>query len=284
MCIAIYKPAEAEFPTKKTLQRCFDNNPDGAGYMFAHRDKVHIRKGFQTFKAFWRDLRTIREKVTDGAPFVLHFRISTQAGVRPDCTHPFPLSRNMDDLRALRAVADIGIAHNGIITLTSCGYNKTITYSDTMEFITEYAARLIKSRDWHKDEDTRALVENLAGSRLAILDGGGTCTLLGSGWSEDGGVWYSNTSYKPSQPLPAASCGGFRAYDWSGGWYGRLSDADYDLDGDVDKVPKDKWAEYLDEESGLYFFDDLTCPATTGEDPSVCARCAFYGDCYGFTT
>ena len=275
MCIAIYKPQEADFPTKKTLQRCFEANPDGAGYMFAHRDRVHIRKGFTTFKAFWRDLRDIREKVTDKTPFVLHFRISTQAGVRPDCTHPFPLSRKMDDLRALRAVSDIGIAHNGIISLTSQGYNKTITYSDTMQFITEYAARLIKSRDWYADEDLRSVIEKMAGSKLAILDGGGTCTLLGAGWIEDSGVWYSNESYKPRQyTIPSAYTYGFRAYDWYD-WYD-------ETDNETETPKDDPWKEFYDEECDSYFFDDINCPATTDGDTSYCRKCASYGECYGF--
>ena len=279
MCIAIYKPTEAEFPTKKTLQRCFEANPDGAGYMFAHRDTVHIRKGFATFKAFWRDLRDIRAKVTDHTAFVLHFRIGTQGGIRPDCTHPFPLSRKMDDLRALRATADIGIAHNGIITLTSNHYHKTITYSDTMEFITRYASRLIKSRDWHEDEDLRYLIEDLADSRLAILDGGGTCTLLGDGWREDGGVWYSNSSYLPTPTTPTAYTvtSDFRAYDYSGGgWYD-----DWESITPTDPT-EDEWREYFDEESGVYFFDDMSCPATACGDSSYCTKCACYGDCYGF--
>lgn len=288
MCIAIYKPENADFPAKKTLQRCFENNPDGAGYMFAHRNTVHIRKGFSTFKAFWRDLRTIREKVTDAPAFVLHFRISTQAGVRADCTHPFPLSREMDDLRALHATADIGIAHNGIITLTSYGYNKTITYSDTMEFITDYAARLIKSREWYKDEDTRALVENLAGSRLAILDGGGHCTLLGNGWKEDGGIWYSNDSYKPKPAKPATPAtsatywGAYSAYGW-GNWDDYNTHYHGFTDDEDTPAPADPYAEYYDEDTGLYFFDDIACPASEDGDTTMCRKCAHYEVCYGFT-
>ena len=285
MCIAIYKPAEQNFPSKKTLQRCFEANPDGAGYMFAHRNAVHIRKGFATFKAFWRDLRDIRAKVTDTPAFVLHFRISTQAGVRADCTHPFPLSRKMDDLRALHATADIGIAHNGIITLTSHGYNKTITYSDTMEFITDYAARLIKGRDWYTDPDLRGVIADLADSRLAILDGGGHCELLGSGWQEDRGCWYSNASYKPRPATPATTpsawsgWGHYRAYDWDD--YAEYCGG-YD-DPAEDTAPADPYAEYYDEESGLYFFDDIACPASEDGDTTICRKCAHYEVCYGFT-
>lgn len=274
MCIAIYKPENEDFPSKKTLQRCFEANPDGAGYMLAHGDKVHIRKGFATFNAFWKDLRNIRDKVTDTPPFVLHFRISTQAGVRPDCTHPFPLSKNMADLRALRATADIGIAHNGVISLTSHGWNKTITYSDTMEFITDYAAKLIKGRDWHKDRDLVEVIEDMAASRLAILDGGGKCILLGSGWRQDGGVWYSNASYLPQPTKTTTTTGGA---DWLTEYYNDL------IGKRTPSTAKSAtpYEEYFDEESGLYFFDDLTCPATEKGDTTFCDVCAYREDCFG---
>ena len=135
MCIIAYKSAEQQFPSKKTLKRCFDNNDDGAGFMYNASGKVYIKKGFATFQEFWKTLRKVREEYGDNIPYVMHFRISTQAGNRPDCTHPFPLSSHMKDLRLLETTTDIGIAHNGIISLTSSGYSKTITYSDTMEFI-----------------------------------------------------------------------------------------------------------------------------------------------------
>ena len=113
--------SRATVPSKKTLKRCFDNNDDGAGFMYNASGKVYIKKGFATFQEFWKTLRKIREEYGDNIPCVMHFRISTQAGNRPDCTHPFPLSSHMKDLRLLETTTDIGIAHNGIISLTSSG-------------------------------------------------------------------------------------------------------------------------------------------------------------------
>lgn len=269
MCIAIYKPADADFPSKSRLKTCFENNPDGAGFMYAAADRVHIRKGFKTFSDFWKDLRTIREKTTDRADYVLHFRISTQAGTRPDCTHPFPLSRDMSALRALRHTCDIGIAHNGIISLTSHGWNKTITHSDTMEFITEYAARLIKSREWYTDPDLVAVITAMVDSRLAVLDGSGHCTLIGDGWTEDGGVWYSNTSYNPRPVVHETPY-----YGKNESWYY----PPYHASGET--KTSDIYGDFFDSESGLYYFDSFDCPATDG-DSSYCAHCAFRDECWG---
>ena len=48
-----------------------------------------------------------------------HFRISTQAGVSPEMTHPFPLSNRPARLRKLDLRCRVGVAHNGVIRLTS---------------------------------------------------------------------------------------------------------------------------------------------------------------------
>ena len=46
MCVICYKPKGIAFPEERILQNCFDNNPDGAGFMWPENGKVHIRKGF----------------------------------------------------------------------------------------------------------------------------------------------------------------------------------------------------------------------------------------------
>lgn len=206
MCIIAYKPEAANFPTKATLQTCFANNPDGAGFMYAAHGAVYIEKGFATFNAFWRALKAARAEHGDRIACIMHFRIATQGGTKPECTHPFPLSPNMDDLRLLHASTDIGIAHNGIIPLTT-SYYKAVNYSDTMLFIADYLSLIIKRRDYYKDADTLLLIERLCESKLAILDYTGHCELIGRGWINDGGLYYSNTSYKESRrraadPLP----------------------------------------------------------------------------------
>ena len=71
MCIAIYKP-EGHLIPQETLERCFNANPDGAGYMFHKNDKLYIKKGFFTFKEFWSSYKRDKSKQT-----VIHFRIKT---------------------------------------------------------------------------------------------------------------------------------------------------------------------------------------------------------------
>ena len=209
MCIILYKPSGVNLPDKQVLKTCFTNNPDGAGYMYAHKGQVHIRKGFMDFSSFEDSLDNVLKTIDEvKTPMVLHFRITTQGGVNKPCTHPFPLSKNMSDLRQLRYKTDIGIAHNGIITLTSEGYygyksysTKVVDYSDTMKFITDYLSLIIKSPKYYKDKDTLELIERLAGSKLAILDANGHCELIGN-FTKDNGIYYSNDSYKPKVYKP----------------------------------------------------------------------------------
>ena len=49
MCIIVAKEIGIEMPSMETLERCFQANPDGAGFMWADGKMVHIRKGFMEY-------------------------------------------------------------------------------------------------------------------------------------------------------------------------------------------------------------------------------------------
>ena len=300
MCIAVYKPAGVDFPVKRVLKRCFYKNPDGAGFMVADGNQVEIHKGYMGFRSFWKALRQVRERCGDDKAYVMHFRISTQGGIRQDGCHPFPLSKDMADLRKLHSTADIGIAHNGIIDLctdwSSYAYyysknystKKQLDYSDTMKFITEYLSLIIHDRDYYKDNDTLDLIEKLCGSRLAILDGSGHCELIGYGWECNEGVWYSNGTYKlpevtvkndtTSTAITTTSTYNYNLDDnywesWYEERYGRnFEEWDY-------KDPYDPYSDYLDED-GLYDFSQSDCPATVDNDDSYCGDCKQLCECW----
>lgn len=196
MCIIAVKPENKEFPTYQTLKRCWNKNKDGAGYMFPYNHKVIIRKGFMTFSDFMESLVNDVSIFGNQIPYIMHFRITTQGGVKPEFTHPYPVSRNMEDLKLLQTNTDIGMAHNGVISITKDSL--CTTNNDTMKFITEFASRLIKNKDFDKDEDVMALLKNISDpSRLAFLDGEGKITLIGNFVKDDTtGLIYSNSSYE----------------------------------------------------------------------------------------
>ena len=256
MCVIAYKPLNIAFPEEQILKNCYDNNPDGAGFMYTFNGKVYIQKGYTSYSTFKAALDTARAKTGDNVPYVMHFRIATQ-GFKPEMTHPFPLSSNMEALKRTKCNCNIGVAHNGILSLTSDGSKE---YSDTMKFITDYLSLIIRSYDWHKDDRTKTLIERLIhGSRLAILDKHGHCELMGEGWVEDKGIFYSNTSYNRKKVT----------YTWSKGW--DWYDTFYD--------PYDEWDKYWNKKKNTYDFKVNNCPATVDCDDTYCEFCSNYSKC-----
>ena len=310
MCIIAYKPLNVAFPEEYILKTCFDNNDDGAGFMYVHGGEVHIKKGYETFEAFMNALNKARALTGDKVPYVMHFRIATQ-GYEKTMTHPFPLSSNMNNLKRLRTKCSIGVAHNGILDITSDGAK---TYSDTMKFITDYLSNIIQSYDWYKNKRTKKLIEYLIeGSRLAILDAHSHCELMGKGWECDNGIYYSNHSWaykKYSYTGTAGFSGSWNRAWWDDGYYddydsnlvwdkatGRYvqrnalkSDGNKEADSSADSKKTgasegtgDKWAHCFSQFTGKYYFYDADdCPATVDGDYSYCEKCSQCNYCHEY--
>lgn len=165
-------------------------NQDGCGYMFARNGIVEIHKGFMTFNDFYRAIKS--ESFSDEDPVVYHFRISTQGGINAEMTHPFPLCSDLKMMSALDVYCDIGIAHNGIIPLTSSQYEKK--YSDTALFVANYLSRLIRSEADLLDDFTLDMISALARSKLAILSKSGEIYTIGN-FIEQNGILLSNVNH-----------------------------------------------------------------------------------------
>ena len=191
MCVICASPKGTRQPSLSEIKRMFYRNPHGAGYMYARDGKVVIHKGFMNLGDFLNAIR--EEHFTAADSVVYHFRISTQAGVNPEMTHPFPLSNQREDMKALDVICGCGIAHNGIIRLTTDPTEKE--YSDTAIFITDYLSRIIRRKTDLKDEATLALIWKLAQSKLAIMDGDGYVATVGH-FIDDHGLLFSNDSYQ----------------------------------------------------------------------------------------
>ena len=195
MCvIAVSKKGIAQ-PTMAQIDKMFENNPDGAGYMYARNGKVIIHKGFMDIQDFKRAIQD--EHFTAEDPVVYHFRISTQAGVNPYMTHPFPLTRNLNNCEELDLSCSIGLAHNGVIRMTSD--IKETRYSDTALFITDYMTRIIRNRKDLVDPYVNDMIYQLTFSKWAILDGvTGDIVTVGQ-FENDNGVLFSNATYKQAK-------------------------------------------------------------------------------------
>lgn len=191
MCIICVSPSGIKQPTASVLRTMFSRNPHGAGYMFARDGKVTIHKGFMNFESFRDAVRL--ERFTAADSVVYHFRISTQAGVNPEMTHPFPLSNQPRRMRALDLTCSCGIVHNGIIRLTTDPTNER--YSDTAIFITDYLANIIRRPADLRNQQLLNRIYRLARSKFAIMDAGGYIATVGE-FIRDNGILYSNNTYE----------------------------------------------------------------------------------------
>jgi len=183
MCIAIYKP-EDQVISKAALKRCFEANPDGAGFMFAEDNKLHIHKGYFKFKTFYKAYKDHETKQA-----LVHFRIKTHGKTDKTNCHPFLVNDGL------------GFIHNGIIS----GYGDD-KLSDTIQFNNAILKKIVKKHGSMGlfDDPMQELIENVIGySKLVFLDKKGNFNIM----NEDKGhwhnkVWYSNDSYKIPQPMP----------------------------------------------------------------------------------
>ena len=204
MCIAAYKPANITIP-EETLRRMYSANPDGAGVMYAKAGTLYIVKGLMTAEAFIAAAQAIPAE----CPAVLHCRIASHGSVCPRLTHPFAVAKSVKEITPLYAEITSGyaVAHNGIIRDMHIG---TDDISDTVAYVRDILYPLSRCGSLTTDRFRAIINKTIDYSRLAIMEPSGKTVLYGSGWIWDGGVAYSNSSYKPYKPM----CRVYKYKDW----------------------------------------------------------------------
>jgi len=116
MCIAVWKQSGVKLPKKEVLRKCWNTNSQGAG--FAHFDEKaemwQVQKGHMSWKKFWRAFNHMQFQKTDAV--IIHFRISTSGKrTHPDCTHPYPVSFEEDELNEHTYETECITMHNGVV-------------------------------------------------------------------------------------------------------------------------------------------------------------------------
>lgn len=164
------------------------------------RSQSAQEKGFMNLEDFTRQL--CLEAFTPDDSVVYHFRISTQAGITPAMTHPFPLTTRLKTCTQLDLTCPCGVAHNGIIQLTSNPREKT--YSDTVRFITRYLTRLVRGSDDLHDQPVLDMIYLLTNSKFAIMDTTGYVATVGD-FIHAGGLLFSNNTFIESPVSYTAS-------------------------------------------------------------------------------
>ena len=195
MCIIAVKRAESAPPNETILREMFNRNADGAGIAYAKDGVLHIIKGLMQADEFIK----AAQKIPQDAAAIYHCRIQTSGGVVKELTHPFLIDKDIKQQRQTRVTTNKGaaLAHNGIFTQ----YHAKELNNDTTQFITNNIAPLAALKEQTGgsilDKDIHNIIEELTGNnKIAILTADGNIETFGSFWIEDGGIKYSNSTYK----------------------------------------------------------------------------------------
>ncbi|CAK7067011.1 MAG: hypothetical protein DELT_01686 [Desulfovibrio sp.] len=183
MCIIAVKPyGKAPLPLA-TITACWNNNPDGAGFVIRRpeHDTVLIQKGFMTLDELTAALEA--SAIQDSDTVIYHFRIATSGGITPANCHPFPVSASVDDLKTLTIACKTAFVHNGIL-----GKGRD-DLSDTQLYVLNTLSRYGSIK-----RSLPRIRKDTAGSRTAILNADGQLWLTGR-WIEKDGYHYSNETY-----------------------------------------------------------------------------------------
>lgn len=192
MCIAIYKPAD-QVIDHDTLRRSYEANPDGCGMAYLTDDGIEIETTMD-FDVFYEGYEQALREYPD-SPFLIHFRIATHGSVNEDNCHPFFIESHEEEM--LRV-----FMHNGTIAPLADKCSKTSGASDTVVFGLEILEHL--PMGWDDNPAIKKLIEHYIGwSKIVVMDEFGAVTIFNEHkgvW--DGGIWYSNTTYKPRTMVP----------------------------------------------------------------------------------
>ena len=181
MCIVIHKPQGISLK-KEIYLSCFENNPDGAGFLIHNNGELVLEKGFFKFEDFWKQFSPHQNKRA-----VIHFRIRTHGKKDIENTHPFWIAEN-----------ELAFAHNGIIGET---IGNDSDKSDTLNFNTTILQKLYKqfgSQFIHNEVLRKLLVGYVGwGNKIVFMDKEGTSYIFNRSQGEEKhGAWFSNDSYK----------------------------------------------------------------------------------------
>jgi predicted glutamine amidotransferase len=181
MCIAIVKRKDVAIPSYETLETCFDNNPDGAGFAFKKDNEkgVEVKKGFFTFESFYKELiENINEKDTA----IIHFRYATHGIKDANNCHPFMFKEfSHFDKYNEYIHNNCAMIHNGVIN-NGC---KNIKHSDTYWLSKQLERGLEINNEVMKETN----------NKVAILYNDGFIKLYGE-WIEENNILFSNGSYR----------------------------------------------------------------------------------------
>lgn len=179
MCVIIVKPSGATMPDGY-LENCYDNNPDGFGWMYAEDGRViadkFIPKDFDEVLSVWNCLADI--------DVIFHLRWLTTGDISKAHCHPFRILKDNEISH------DLFFMHNGTFKVDQYeGENDTIAFKNTI-----LKPLLVNNPDLLQSRAFISMLEGMESwSRMAFLSGDGTLTLTREfSWVKSGECNLSN--------------------------------------------------------------------------------------------
>lgn len=251
MCIICLKPAGVDLPSDEEIKYMFQRNPHGAGFALQgdiRKDgvfRVEYHKGFMNVDDLIEALGP-REKLKD-LTVAIHCRIKTSGETDKFTTHPFPISNQYADLRALDGEGPV-LFHNGVFT--GLGGLADPKSSDTQDYVIGIASRFMSNAKM-PGKVAQGIIGQITGScRVLILYPKATFPMLRLGdWYEHNGCWYSNMGYKQETTVSTSRYDYYHnTYSEKKNWRTELDEwgcniADYAWPSD-----EDDWIRFLDED------------------------------------
>lgn len=187
MCVICYIPKNEEMLKRKEFKLMWNKNNDGAGIMWIYDNQVHISKGYFDFEALYEDLTNI--KINYNCDMAVHFRWATHGGINGGLCHPFPLSDKSNELFSLNNICEVGIMHNGVISI-----DNREGFSDTTEYIAKELYPKYKKNKYFYLCSNDEISERIGYGKLLFFSKYGI-NKVGE-WKNYKGCWCSNLYWK----------------------------------------------------------------------------------------
>jgi hypothetical protein len=254
MCVIGVSPL-GEKVSRDVFERMWRSNDDGFGMMYRARGGVGVVKGLHDEEEAWE----VYSQLPEGVPHVLHFRLATHGGVRPELTHPFVVSEE-SPLIERGVVAGPVLAHNGIWNLYAAkqrelGLDGPVSDS---RVLAAWLGRLARERPLREVLEEN-YYEIVSAGRVVVVDPATWKIYVVGDWIREGPFLFSNGSYREDRfGLLKGVCD----------WKEEEEELGLDLDFGVGvlkgpSTPKDL-AEIAPPEPGPASLDEIEVPAFFG--------------------
>ncbi len=211
MCVIAVSPV-GEKVAKEVFERMWEANDDGFGMMYRARGGVAIVKGIMDKDEAWE----LYDRLPEGVPHVLHFRLATHGGVRPELTHPFVVDER-SPIVEVGVVDKPVLAHNGIWQAHALKVKELKLKGPNSDSRT-LAAWLGKVAAGKPIREVlkEAYHDVVSAGRVVVMDPQAKEIYLVGNWIKEDGFFFSNTSYRGAPRMGLGmSCDFWKAKpDW----------------------------------------------------------------------